>query len=118
METLLAFLVGLLFAGGVYCLLRRSISRLVIGIILLGQGANLLVFASASLQAERPPIIAAGEKTLQAPYADPIPQALVLTAIVIGFGFIAFALALVYRVQRDLGTDDINSLSRTDSGDS
>jgi len=114
METLMAILIGLLFACGVYCLLRRSIVRLAVGIVLLGQGANLLVFTAAGLLSGQPPLIGAGEKILAPPFADPLPQALVLTAIVIGFGFIAFLLALVYRAYRELGEDDIQAFNKTD----
>lgn len=114
MHTLLALLIGVLFASGIYCLLRRSIMRLTIGIILMSQGANLLVFSSGGLLSGEPALIEAGRKTLKAPFADPLPQALVLTAIVIGFGFIAFLLALVHRVHKELKTDDINEFNRTD----
>ena len=114
MHTLLAILIGILFACGIYCLLRRSIVRLAIGIVLMSQGANLLVFTCAGLLSGKPALIDAGEKTLSAPFADPLPQALVLTAIVIGFGFIAFLLALVHRVYKELQTDDINEFNRTD----
>ena len=115
METLLAILIRILFAGGIYCLLRRSLVRLSIGIILLSQGANLLVFSSANIWKGAPAIMEGSEKVLVEPYADPLPQALVLTAIVIGFGFVAFALALTHRVHADLGTDDINEFNRTDA---
>lgn len=114
METLLALFTGLLFAGGTYCLLRRSIVRLIIGIVLLSQGANLLVFISGGLREGEAAIIPPDQKVLAEPFADPLPQALVLTAIVIGFGFIAFALALVYRVHREIKSDDMNSFDRTD----
>lgn len=117
METLLAILVGVLFAGGVYCLLRRSIIRLIIGMILISQGANLLVFISAGLQRGNPPVIDAASTTLEAPYADPLPQALVLTAIVIGFGFIAFAVSLVFRAHRQFGDDDIDAYNRIHEGE-
>ncbi len=114
MQSLLAILIGVLFAAGVYCLLRRSLVRLAVGFILLSQGANLLVFTAAGLLAGRPPVIAEGEKMMEGVFADPLPQALVLTAIVIGFGFIAFLLALVYRANRELGEDDLNAFNRTD----
>jgi len=114
MSAVIAILIGVLFACGIYCLLRRSIVRLAIGIVLMSQGANLLVFTSAGLLSGHPPLIDAAEKTLRPPFADPLPQALVLTAIVIGFGFIAFLLALIHRVHADLKTDDINEFNRTD----
>lgn len=114
MQTVFAILTGFLFACGIYCILRRSIVRLAIGIILMSQAANLLFFNAAGLVAEHPPLIPAGEKVLTAPYADPLPQALVLTAIVIGFGFAAFMLALLHRAYRELGSDDTNAFRKTD----
>lgn len=117
MPTLLALLIGLLFACGIYCLLRRSIVRLAIGIVLMSQGANLLVFSSGGLLSGKPALIPGSEKLLEPPFADPLPQALVLTAIVIGFGFIAFLLALVHRAHKELEDDDINSFNRTDRTD-
>ena len=115
METLIAILVGVLFSGGIYCLLQRSLVRLVIGLMLLSQGINLLTFASSGITRGKTAIIPAGEKILQAPYADPLPQALVLTAIVIGFAFTAFFLALIHRTYKTLGHDDIEKLNTTDT---
>ncbi|MEM9445066.1 MAG: Na+/H+ antiporter subunit C [Verrucomicrobiota bacterium] len=114
METLLAFIIGIIMAAGIYCLLRRSIVRLAIGIILISQAANLIIFSSAGLDRGKPPIISAEETALETAYADPLPQALVLTAIVIGFGFISFVLALIYRTNALLGHDDINNFNQTD----
>ncbi|MEM6822209.1 MAG: NADH-quinone oxidoreductase subunit K [Verrucomicrobiota bacterium] len=114
METLLAFVIGLMFACGVYCLLRRSLVRLAIGIILISQAANLLVLTSAGIRLGKAPIIDSSESVLAQNTADPLPQALVLTAIVIGFGLIAFVLALIHQTHSSLGHDDINSLNKTD----
>ncbi|WDE95450.1 Na+/H+ antiporter subunit C [Lentisphaera profundi] len=115
METLIAILIGILFAGGVYCLLQRSLVRLVIGIMLIGQAANLLTFAASGLTRKHTAIIKSGAQTLEAPYADPLPQALVLTAIVIGFGFTAFCLALLHRTYKTLGHDDLDKFNTTDT---
>lgn len=114
MELLIAILVGILFAGGIYCILRRSIMKLIIGIMLLSQAANLLVFASAGLTSTIP--VFANGKTGTAPlgHADPIPQALVLTAIVIGFGLVIFSIALLLKAYRAVKSDDINSFNQTD----
>lgn len=114
MQFLIAGLIGLLFACGIYSLLRRSLMRIAIGIVLLGQGANLLVFNAAGLLAGHPPLIEASAKTLTEPAADPLPQALVLTAIVIGFGFISFLLALLARAYRVLNCEDVNAFRNTD----
>lgn len=115
MEPLIAVLIGVLFAGGIYSLLRRSIVKLVIGIILIGQAANLLVFTSGGLLAGRPAIVPADGTVPPSPYGDPLPQAMVLTAIVIGFGLATFALALVHRAHEAVGTDDINAFNKTDT---
>ena len=115
METVIAILIGILFSGGIYCLLQRSLVRLVIGLMLLSQAVNLLVFAASGLTRGKTAIIPAGDKVLQAPYADPVPQALVLTAIVISFAFTAFFLALIHRTYKTLGHDDIEKLNTTDT---
>lgn len=115
MEVLIAILIGVLFGAGVFCLLRRSIVKLVIGVVLLSQGANLLVFTSGGLIAGSAPFVPVGEYAPIAPYADPLPQAMVLTAIVIGFGLTAFLLALVCRAQEAVGSDDINAFDNTDT---
>lgn len=115
MELLIAILVGFLFAGGVFCLLRRSVVKLVIGIILLSQGANLLLFATGGLISGEPPMVPQGAKAPPMPFADPLPQAMVLTAIVIGFGLTAFLLVLVCRAHEAVESDDINAFDKTDT---
>lgn len=114
MESLIAVLVGVLFAAGTYCLLRRSIVKLVIGVILISQGANLLLFTSGGLLAGRPALVPPGADAPPPPFGDPLPQAMVLTAIVIGFGLAAFLLALVARAHEAVGDDDINTFNKTD----
>jgi len=115
MELLLALTVGVLYAAGVYLLLRRSLVKLVIGLVLLGHAANLLIMAAGRVSAGVPPIIPAGATALTPPHADPLPQALVLTAIVIGFGVQAFALVLLKRAYQVAGTDDLDALHTTDT---
>ena len=114
MALLLAVTVGALYACGVYLLLRRSLVKLVIGLVLLGHAANLLIMAAAGITPGRPPIVAEGAAALLPPYADPLPQALVLTAIVIGFGVQAFALVLLKRAYQAVGTDDLDAMRSTD----
>lgn len=115
METLMAILSGFLVAAGIFCLLQRSMVKLVVGVMLLGQAANLIILTSAGLNSSNPAIIAEGEKVITGSYADPLPQAIVLTAIVIGFGFTAFLLALLHRTYKTLNTDDIEKLKNTDT---
>ena len=114
MELLIAILIGFLFAFGMYSILRRSLFKFVIGVVLIGQAVNLLVFAAAGLTRGAAPLIAEGEKTLSSGTADPLPQALVLTAIVIGFGLIAFCLALIHRTYQAVGSDDLGAFNRTE----
>lgn len=92
MIVVLVLTVGVLYGTGVYLLLQRHLSRMVIGLAMLGHGANLLLLAAGG-RAGNAPIV--GENG--APYADPLPQALALTAIVITFGVSAFLLVLAYR---------------------
>lgn len=91
MSIALLVLVGVLFAAGTYLLMERSLTRIALGVGVLGNGVNVLIVAVGS-RPGRAPII--GE---QGELADPLPQALVLTAIVIGFALLAFLLALAWR---------------------
>jgi multicomponent Na+:H+ antiporter subunit C len=79
---------------------------------LLSNGTNLLIFTAGSLTRARPPVLPQGVDRLASPYADPVPQALVLTAIVIGFGLLAFSLVLAHRVHATIGTDDVDEIGR------
>lgn len=114
MEIILAFVIGGLYAAGIYMMLRRSLVKLLIGFGLLTHAANLLIFTAAGLTRARPPVIAADSVTLVPPFADPLPQALILTAIVISFGVMAFALTLAYRAYQAVGTDDLDQMKSTD----
>ena len=112
MEVYLAIASGVLYASGIYLMLRRRLAQLIIGLGLLSNGTNLLIFTAGGLTRARPPVVPEGTKVLTAPYADPVPQALVLTAIVIGFGLLAFSLVLAHRVHDTLGTDDVDEVGR------
>jgi multicomponent Na+:H+ antiporter subunit C len=115
MEFLLAFLIGGLYATGLYLMLGRSIGKLIVGLVLLSQAANLLIFTAGRLTRAIPPIIPEGAKHIEPHFADPIPQALILTAIVIGFGVLAFALVLVDRTFQTVGTHDLDDMKATDT---
>jgi multicomponent Na+:H+ antiporter subunit C len=110
MEIILAIVIGVLYGAGIYLMLRRSLVKLLIGLAMLSHAANLLIFTAAGLTRGMPPVIAPDATTLEAPYADPLPQALILTAIVIGLGVIAFFLALSFKVYRAFGSDDLDTI--------
>jgi multicomponent Na+:H+ antiporter subunit C len=112
MEGLLALASGVLYAAGIYLMLRRRLAQLIIGLGLLSNGTNLLIFTAGGLTRAKPPVIPEGASALVEPYADPVPQALVLTAIVIGFGLTAFSLVLAHRVHVSAGTDDVDEVGR------
>jgi len=111
METVLAFVIGGLYAAGIYLMLRRALARIVLGIALLTNATNLLIFTAAGVTPYRAPLVAEGETLTPETVADPVPQSLVLTAIVIGFGVLAFSLVLAHRVHRLTGTDDIDTIT-------
>jgi multicomponent Na+:H+ antiporter subunit C len=115
METIFALLVGALYAAAVFAMLSRSIVRLAIGLTLLTQATNLLIFTIGRLKSGHPPLIPGQAKVLAPPYADPLPQALVLTAIVISFGILAFTIVLIYRTHETLQTDDTHQMEETES---
>ncbi len=114
MEVLLAFVIGVLFACGFYLLLRRSLVKVVIGLALMSNAANLLIFTSAGLTRGAPPLAPDGQSVPDGVVADPLPQALILTAIVIAFGVIAFTLVLFQRAYAVLGTDDLDRMRSTE----
>lgn len=115
MTTLMAFAIGGLYAAAIYMMLRRSIVKLVIGLVLLSNAANLLIFTVAGLTRQAPPIIPEGLVVPAAPVADPLAQALILTAIVIGFGVLAFAVVLIHRAYEIVRVDDMDQMKDTDT---
>jgi multicomponent Na+:H+ antiporter subunit C len=115
MHVLLAIVIGGLFAAAIYLMLRRSLAKLIIGLSLLTTATNLLILTVGGLTRARPPLVPVGASRPTAPFADPIPQALILTAIVIGFGVLAFTMALAYRTYDVVGSDDIDDMAATDA---
>ena len=109
MELLLALVAGVLYATGLYLMLRRRLSQLIIGLALLSNGSNILILSAAGVTRAKPPLIADAQAAALE-FADPVPQSLILTAIVIGFGVLAFALVLAHRVHRSAGSDDIDTI--------
>lgn len=101
MSLVLVALIGVLTAAGTYLVLTRTLTRIVLGLGLLANAVNLVVLAAGGPPGGAP--VVGGVE----PFADPVPQALVLTAIVIGFGVIAFLLAVAYRSWTIDGNDDV-----------
>lgn len=110
METLLSIVVGCLFGVSVYLLLRRHLLRVVFGLILLTNTVNLLLLTLGGLTRNAPPVIPDGESVPLEVVANPLPQALILTSIVISFGVLAFVLLLVYRTEKVFETMDVDRL--------
>lgn len=103
MEALISIVIGFLTACGVYLTLRGRTFPMVLGLTLLSYAVNLFLFVMGRLSVGTPPIVREG-----ATYADPLPQALVLTAIVISFGMTAFVVILALRARSELGNDHVD----------
>lgn len=88
--------------------------KLIIGLVLLGNGINLLIFLMGGLVEGNPPIIDEDHKVLMGLFSDPVPQALILTAIVISFGLQSFAIILIKRAYQVVKTDDLDEMNTTD----
>ncbi|MGD6817380.1 Na(+)/H(+) antiporter subunit C [Metabacillus sp. 84] len=111
MEVIMSIVCGILFMAATYLMLSKSLLRIIVGTSLLSHGAHLLILTMGGLKEGAPPLL--GEKAEN--YVDPLPQALILTAIVISFGVTAFMLVLAYRTYQELGTDDMDQMRGTDS---
>ena len=117
MEIIMSIVIGVCYASAVFLLLQRRLLQIVLGIALLGHVTNLLIFVAAGLHGSSLPIIPDGAEVLSSTAVDPLPQALILTAIVIGLALFGFSLALSYRCVVALGHDDIDQIINTDSLD-
>ncbi|UCZ57857.1 Na+/H+ antiporter subunit C [Desulfurispirillum indicum] len=104
MELLVSLCLGLLVACGVYLMLRARTFPVVVGLTMIGYAVNMFLFFSGRIHSNLPAIISPDRVA----YADPLPQALVLTAIVIGFGMTAFVVVLALRAKGELGTDHVD----------
>ncbi|HMP74123.1 MAG TPA: Na+/H+ antiporter subunit C [Kiritimatiellia bacterium] len=115
MEVLMAIVVGCLYAAGLFLMQRRNLVKFILGLALLSHGANLMIFTAGGLVRGQPPLIAEDASVPPPIHADPLPQALILTAIVISFAVLAFALILFLRAYQTTGTDDLDDLRSTDT---
>lgn len=104
MEALLSLLIGIITACGIYMMLRGRTFPVVLGLTLLSYAVNVFLFAMGRLTIGHPPVIDAAVSQ----YADPLPQALVLTAIVISFGMTAFVIVLALKARAELGSDHVD----------
>jgi multicomponent K+:H+ antiporter subunit C len=104
MEALVAVVIGVLTACGVYLALRARTFPVVLGLTFLSYAVNLFLFAMGRLTVGAPPVVRADA----AGYTDPVPQALVLTAIVISFAMTAFVILLALKARAELGTDHVD----------
>ena len=111
MEVPLALVVGAIIAGALYLILQRNLLRFVFGLILLSGGVNLLLFTAGRPTRGAPPLVLDGLSAPAEAVANGLPQALILTAIVIGFGLTSFALVLLLRAYERLGTLSSDELS-------
>lgn len=110
MESGVVILIGLFFTVAVYLMLSKQLVRVLMGIAILGNAVNMLIFTNGRLTREVPPLIPEELYTPAIETANPLPQALVLTAIVISFSFFAFLLVLAFRAYQELGTDGVNTM--------
>lgn len=106
METALALLIAIYFGVSIYMMLSKFTIRIVLGIAMLSNGVNLVIFTAGRLVREVPPIIPEDALVPMTLTANPLPQALILTAIVISFSFFAFLMVLTFRSYQALGTDN------------
>ncbi len=114
MEVILPIIIGGLYASGLYMMLQRSLVRMIIGLILISHASNFFIFVISRITRGKPSLIPEDAIKPLGEFADPFPQALVLTAIVIGFGIQAFAIVLIKRTYQRVETDDLDDLNSTD----
>jgi len=118
MDTALAILSGALVAGGIYLLLSQNLVRMLFGLIMLSNAVNLMLFAAGGLEHQDPPLIDKHQVEPLTAVANALPQALILTAIVIGFALLTFMFILFYRTYEKLGTIDTRDMQLAEPPDS
>jgi multicomponent K+:H+ antiporter subunit C len=111
MEIVMALAIGVLTGSGVWLLLRPRTFQVIIGLSLLSYAVNLFIFSTGRLAVDRPPVVGEGPVEVTQ-FADPVPQSLVLTAIVIGFATTALLLVVMLAVRGMTGTDHVDGQER------
>ena len=114
METIMPILSGILYAVAIYFMLQKNILKLALGLVLLTNATNLFIFCAGRLTRAIPPIIPLNSSVIVGEYANPVSEALILTAIVIGFGFLSFVLALVYGLLLKFSSLDPDTIGEAD----
>ena len=109
MEVLMSVVIGIVFTVSVYLMLSRNIIRVILGTLTLSHGVHLMLITMAGLQRGGPPLLNQPSEN----YTDPLPQALVLTAIVIAFGVTSMLLTMAYRTYKEHKTEDLEQLRGT-----
>lgn len=115
MEIIMSVVIGFLFMAAVYLMLSKSLIRVILGTAVLSHGVHLLLLTMGGLGGTAPPVV--GDGVAVSDYVDPLPQALILTAIVIAFAVTAFLLVLAYRAYKELGTDDMTMMRGTEDNE-
>ncbi|GGA72749.1 Na(+)/H(+) antiporter subunit C [Ornithinibacillus halotolerans] len=106
MESLMAIVIGILFSIGTYLILSNQMLRIILGLSLISHAINIMIIVMGGLKTGGPPLLSNSDRG----FTDAVPQALILTAIVINFAVTAFLLVLSYRTYKKHGTDDMNNL--------
>ena len=107
-EAFLSLVIGALYATGLYLMMCRNIAKFIIGLALLSHGANLLIFTAGGLSRGKAPVIPEGLDAPPGLIADPLPQALILTAIVISFALTALFLVVILAARGITGSDHVD----------
>ena len=107
-ELLYSLLSGILVCGGIYLLMSRHLTRLVAGLVALNHGVNLALFVSGGLTVGGAPFVENAKAAASEEFADPLPQALILTAIVITFALVAFAVVVYLRYHDETGVENVS----------
>ena len=113
MNLIISLIVGVLFSASLFLMFQKSLFKLIIGVILFGYATVFFLFTVGGVTKNAPPLLSeTGASTEQ--LADPLPQALTLTAIVIGIGVQLFVIVLLKKVYEEVGTEDLDDLNTTD----